>query len=108
MRVLFDNSTPRGVTRGLRDHTVTEARGLGWDRLKNGELLKAAEEASFEVFVTADQNIRYQQNLTQRKIALVVLGNGRWTIVKRHIAEIASAIDAATLGSYHHVDMENR
>jgi hypothetical protein len=64
MRVLFDNGTPRGVAAALEDHVVEEARARGWDTLRNGELLDAAEAAGFEVFVTTDRNLRYQQNLT--------------------------------------------
>lgn len=77
MRVLFDNSTPRGIARASIGHQVAEARQHGWDMLENGALLKAAEEAGYDVLVTPDQNVRYQQNLTGRKIALVVLGKGR-------------------------------
>ena len=78
MLVLFDNGTPRTLARYLIDHhTVTEARARGWEELENGDLLKAAEDAGFEVLVTTDKNIRYQQNLTNRKIAIVVLGAGR-------------------------------
>ncbi|MEP6936123.1 MAG: hypothetical protein ABI988_19645 [Nitrospirota bacterium] len=51
MRILFDNSTPRGVASVLQDHTVEEARSLGWDTLRNGELLDAAEAAGFDVFL---------------------------------------------------------
>jgi hypothetical protein len=78
MRVLFDNGTPRGVGAALTDHIVEEARAQGWDTLRNGELLDAAEAAGFDVFVTTDRNLRYQQNLAGRKIAIIVLGNGRW------------------------------
>ena len=74
MRILFDNGTPRGVAVVLSDHTVEEARSRGWDTLRNGELLDAAEAAGFDVLLTTDRNIRYQQNLTGRKIAIVVLG----------------------------------
>ena len=63
MRVLFDNGTPRGVAAALADHIVEESRSRGWDTLTNGELLDAAEGAGFEVFVTTDRHIRYQQNL---------------------------------------------
>lgn len=69
MRVLFDNSTPRGLAAALSGHVVEEARLHGWDNLRNGELLDAAEAAGFDVFVTTDRNIRYQQNLSTRKIA---------------------------------------
>jgi len=72
MRVLFDNGTPRGVASALTNHTVEEARAHGWDTLRNGELLEVAEAAGFDVFVTTDRNIRFQQNLTGRKIAIVV------------------------------------
>lgn len=100
MRVLFDNSTPRGIAKALGGHEVTEARELGWDRLRNGELLEAAERDGFEVFVTPDQNIRYQQNLGGRRIAIVVLSSGRWTLVKACLLDIAQAVHAAEPGSF--------
>jgi hypothetical protein len=68
--------------------------------LKNGDLLSAAEEAGFEVLVTSDKSIRYQQNLQGRKIALVILTQGRWGLVRRVLAEIAAAVNAAAPGSY--------
>ncbi len=77
MRVLFDNGVPRGVAAGLGTHVVEEARARGWDTLRNGELLDAAEAAGFDVFVTTDRNIHHQQNLIGRTIAVVVLGKGR-------------------------------
>ena len=77
MRVLFDNGTPRGLASALSGHMVEESRSRGWDTLRNGELLEAAEIAGFQVFVTTDRNLRYQQNRTGRTIAIVVLGNGR-------------------------------
>ena len=58
MRILFDNGTPRGIAKALLGHTVQEARSQGWDTLRNGELLDAAEAAGFEVFLTSDRNIR--------------------------------------------------
>jgi GNAT superfamily N-acetyltransferase len=100
MRVLFDNGTPRGVARALVDHVVEEARSRGWDTLRNGELLDAAEAAGFEVFVTTDRNIRYQQNLTNRKIAIVVLGKARWTLIRAKLPEIAAGVNAAAPGSF--------
>jgi predicted nuclease of predicted toxin-antitoxin system len=74
--ILLDNNVPRGLARALTGHTVTEARERGWATLRNGELLTIAEEAGFEVLVTSDKNIRRQQNLQGRKIALVVLNPG--------------------------------
>jgi hypothetical protein len=70
---------------------------LDWPpQLENGELLKAAETAAFDVIVMSDQNIRYQQNLTVRKLALVVLGSNIWPIVRNHRAMIAAKVEAAT------------
>jgi hypothetical protein len=73
MRILFDHVTPRGIARSLVSHTVTKAKDRGWDTLTNGDLLAEAERAGFEVLLTADKNMRYQQNLTGRRIPLVVL-----------------------------------
>lgn len=86
-------------------HIVTEARTEGWDQLTNGELLEAAEAAGFDVLVTPDQNIRYQQNLARRRIALVVLSKGQWPYVRNHLAEIAAAVDVARPGSYAGVEI---
>ena len=105
MLILFDNNVPRGLARALTGHTVNEARERGWATLKNGDLLTAAEKAGFEVLVTSDQSIRQQQNLQGRKIALVVLTMGRWGPVRRMLAEIATAVDAATPGSYAEVEI---
>ena len=68
MLVLFDNGVPRGVAGALLEHTVKEAREYGWDVLRNGELLDTAEASGFDVFVTTDQNLRYQQNLRDRRL----------------------------------------
>jgi hypothetical protein len=105
MRVLFDNGTPRGVASALPGHVVEEARLHGWDTLRNSELLDAAEAAGFELLLTTDRNIRYQQNLTDRTIAIVVLGKGRWRRIKRRLPEIAAAVNAATPGSFTEVEI---
>jgi hypothetical protein len=77
MLVLFDNGMPRTLARFLIDHhMVTEARARGWAELENGKLLDEAETAGFEVLITTDKNLSYQQNLTGRRIAVVVLGQG--------------------------------
>ncbi len=99
MRILFDHVTPRGVARFLRGHTVTLAKERGWDTLSNGELLDEAERAGFDVVLTADKNMRYQQNLTGRRIALIVLSTPQWPILRSHSERIVAAVDAATPGS---------
>jgi hypothetical protein len=75
MRVLFDQGIPLPLRPYLVGHSVRTAAQQGWATLGNGDLLKVAEEADFDVFLTTDKNIRYQQNLSGRKIAIVVLGS---------------------------------
>jgi hypothetical protein len=105
MRILFDKSAPYGLARYLEGHAIAKAEERGWGRLENGVLLSTAEEAGFEVFLTADKNLRYQQNLSSRKIALVVLGNSPWHLVRLHTTAIVAAINAATPGSYAEVEI---
>jgi predicted nuclease of predicted toxin-antitoxin system len=106
MLLLFDNGTPRTLARYLIDHhAVTEARARGWEQLENGDLLTVAEAAGFEVLVTTDKNLRYQQNLEGRKMAIVVLGKGRWSLIKPHVAQIVAAVNAATPGSFDEVEI---
>ncbi len=100
MLVLFDNGTPRGLARFLVGHTVKEARSQGWEELVNGELIAAAEQAGFDVMLTTDKNIRYQQRLEGRKIALLVLSNSQWPMVKFVAQDILLAINSAKPGSY--------
>jgi predicted nuclease of predicted toxin-antitoxin system len=100
VRVLLDNNAPRGIARALTGHMVTEARERGWATLKNGELIANAEQAGFDVLLTADKNIQYQQSLEGRKIAIVVLTQLRWSLVRRKLVEIAAAVNAATVGGF--------
>jgi hypothetical protein len=105
MRILFDHGTPSGIITSLAGHEVTEAIERGWDRISNGELLTKAEAAGFELLLTTDKRIRYQQNLKGRKIAVVVLGNSAWRIVRKHLTRVVDAVNAATPGSYTEVDI---
>ena len=101
MLVLFDNGTPRTLARFLIDrHTVTEARARGWEELENGDLLREAEAAGFEVLVTTDKDLSYQQNLKGRRIAIVVLGLGRWSLIRHRVSQFVAAVSAATTGSF--------
>lgn len=100
MRVLFDQGTPVPLRRFLKDHEVTTAYECGWATLKNGELLDAAERDGFAVFVTTDSNLRYQQNLQSRHIAIVVLGTTSWPRIQAAVIEVVSAVDRSIEGGY--------
>lgn len=106
MNVLLDHGAPQGVAWSLRSHSVSSALSKGWDRLHNGAPLKAAEDAGFDVLLTTDRGIRYQQNLKERRIALVVItGTTKWARVKLHVGKIVDAVDASTPGSYIEVEV---
>jgi predicted nuclease of predicted toxin-antitoxin system len=106
LRILFDRNVPVGVRRFLPKHEVHTVVDLKWHpQLENGDLLTAAEAADFDVMITADQNIRYQQNLTGRKLSLVVLGSNIWPIVQKHRDAIAAKVDGAIAGSYDFIEM---
>jgi hypothetical protein len=98
--ILFDHSTPSPLSSHLTGHTVIEAKDRGWERLTNGDLLAEAERAGFDVLLTADTGIAYQQNLKGSKIALVVLTGNRWRLVQRMTRKIIAAVNAAEPGSY--------
>ena len=80
-------------------------KDLGWDRLTNGELLTEAEAAGFDLLLTTDKNFGHQQNLTGRRIAIVVLGNPQWPVLRLHVQQVISAVNVATPGSYLVVDI---
>ena len=105
MRILFDHGTPRSIARWLDKHIVVEAVERGWDTLTNGALLKAAEDAGFDLLLSTDKNIRYQQNLRGRRLAIVILGNSRRPLVHRYIDRVIAAINAATPGGFTEVDI---
>ena len=106
MLILFDHGTPQGLIRALPGHTIHTAQAKGWDTLSNGALLDAAEEAGFELLLTTDRRIRYQQNLRVRRIALVVLtGSTKWSRVRQHVDRTAAAVASAKPGSYSEMEI---
>ena len=106
MWVLFDQATPVPLRPFLTDHTVRTAAEQRWSTLENGALLNAAEAAGFDVLVTTDKNMRYQQNLSGRTIAIVVLGHSQWgPDLQRSVARVVAAINVATPGSYTEVEI---
>jgi hypothetical protein len=100
MLVLLDQGTPVPLRLFLKGHTVRTAAEQGWSTLPNGDLLRAAEAAGFEVLLTTDKNPAFQQSLEDRKIAIVVLGNPQWPVARLHVQSIVEAVNAATPGSH--------
>lgn len=104
MKVLLDENLPHRLRHKLGSHEAFTVRYMGWAGLKNGELLKAAEQAGFEAFVTGDQTLTYEQNLTGRSIAVLVLSTIDRDILKSNAPLIVAALDEVTPGSVQQVD----
>lgn len=103
MRILFDHNTPRRLRHLLLGHDVVLAEEHGWARLVNGELLNRAQEAGYEVVITADKNMPYQQNLGSRTFAVVVLGANRWPLIESRIDDIRAALEGIQPGEVREV-----
>ena len=99
MRILFDQGTPAPLRDHLPGHSVETAYEKGWSALRNGELLAKAE-AEFDVLVTTDRNLRHQQNLTERRIAILVLPTTSWPRLQKITPEIAAAVGSLQSGQY--------
>ena len=105
MRILLDQATPVPIRAFLDKHLVSTASQLGWATLKNGDLLTAAEAAGLDVLLTTDKNLRYQQNLAGRKIAVEILGRQQWPQLRPHVQRDIDAVSAAVPGSYVEIDI---
>jgi len=99
VRVLFDQGTPVPLRESLTRHEVATAYERGWSNLSNGELLDTAEQDTFTVFVTTDLSLKYQQNLSARRIAIVALTSTSWPRIQRAIGAVVRAIDGAAEGT---------
>jgi len=104
-RILLDEGVPIGVRTLVTGFEVEAVPELRWAGLSNGDLIRAAEEAGFEVMITCDQNIRYQQNLAGRRLALVVLTTNHWDTIRANGGGILPAVESATVGSFAMVEM---
>ena len=100
MKVLFDQNVPRPLAHYLKAHAVTRSVELGWQELKNGDLLELAQNRGFDVLVTADRNLVYQQSLQGRRLGIVVLPSGNWPLLKAAITDVVRAIDESKRGDY--------
>ena len=92
MRILFDQGVPVPLRHHLTGHTVATAYERGWSNLSNGDLIQAAE-SEFELLVTTDQNLRYQQNLTGRRIGILVLPTTRWPEIQKNADRVLAAVN---------------
>jgi len=99
MKIVFDQGTPAPVRRSLYGHDVATAFELGWSGLANGDLLQQAE-ARFDLLITTDQNLRYQQNLAGRRLAILVLPTTSWPEISQHEAEVLTAVNTIQAGEY--------
>jgi len=107
MKILFDQGTPAPLRHALIGHQVTTAFEKGWGHLENGSLLREAEANGFEALVTTDQNLKYQQNLRGRKIAILVLPTTSWPKIQQHANEVVTAVNALMPGEYLELDFDN-
>jgi hypothetical protein len=100
MKILFDQGTPVPLRRYLTSHIVKTAYEENWSDLSNGNLLNAAEKSSYDLLITTDQNLRYQQNLQTRQIAILVLLSTSWPKIQRCIDNIIHSLQDIHPGSY--------
>jgi predicted nuclease of predicted toxin-antitoxin system len=103
MKILLDQGTPAPLRNLLPGHTIETAYERGWSNLKNGDLLTRAEAEGFDILITTDQNLRYQQNLSGWKISLVILLTTNWPRIKKNAALVIRAIDRVHSGSYEEI-----
>ena len=100
MKVLLDECVPVQIRHALPGHEVISVPQLGWGGISNGDLLDAAETAEFEVFVIADKNLRYQQNLSRRRIAILELWTNHRPTLEKHFDRIRAAVEQLSPGDY--------
>lgn len=105
MRILFDQGAPVPLRTLLTRHHVSTVHELGWSQLSNGDLLKRAEDEGYDILVTTDQNLRYQQNLPNRKLAIAVLKSTSWPRIRAHGPHVVARIEGLQTGGYAEIDI---
>lgn len=103
MKILFDQGTPVPLRRYLPEHTIDTAYERGWSVLSNGDLLTMAEQENYELLITTDRNLRYQQNLASRQIAIVVLMSTSWPRIELQTDRVKSVVNAIKAGDYEEI-----
>jgi hypothetical protein len=104
MQVLFDQGTPVPLRRYLAPHAVTTVFEKGWSTMQNGELLRTAEGDGFEVLLTTDQNLKHQQTLRERRLAIIVLMTTSWPRIERKVDQVIAALNSVKPGEYIEVE----
>jgi hypothetical protein len=104
VKVLLDENLDHRLRKSLGPHEVFTASYKGWDGFKNGALLRAAEDDGFDVLLTGDQTLYYEQSLTGRRLAIVALSSVEWRIIKDYLPRIIAAVDSAVPGSFQAVE----
>jgi hypothetical protein len=105
MRILFDQGTPVPLRQHLTNHVVDTAFERGWSTLRNGELLDVAEHERYDLLITTDQNLRYQQPLAARPLAIIVLLSTSWPRIQRRIEAIQAAVERVVPGGHEEIAM---
>jgi predicted nuclease of predicted toxin-antitoxin system len=100
MKILFDHGVPAPLRRRLSGHSIDTAFERGWSDMQNGDLLDIAEQEGYDILVTTDQSLRYQQNLTERQLAIIVLLSTSWPRIQLRIDNVQDAVDHAAPGDY--------
>lgn len=100
MKILFDQGTPVPLRDYLAKHVVDTCLERGWSELSNGELLDAAEQNGYQLLITTDQNLKNQQNLADRKLAIIVLLSTSWQRIRQRVDDIQAIVDSITVGDY--------
>ena len=104
MKILFDQGTPAPLRHALAGHTVTTAFEQGWSSLENGDLIRTAEADGFDALITTDRNLKYQQNLRGRKLAILVLPTTSWPKIQKHLEKISTDANSLKPGEYRELD----
>ena len=108
MKILFDQGTPRPLRNFLPEHAVDTSAGRRWSELSNGDLLDAAESEGYDLLLTTDQNMRHQQNLAGRRLAVIVLLSGAWPYAQSRVEDIRAAVAEAQPGELREVPIPIR
>jgi hypothetical protein len=100
VKILLDENLPHQLRAYFQRHEAFTTAYLGWGGIKNGALIQAAEEAGFDVLISGDLSLEYQQNISGRRIAVVSLSSHNWRVIRPHAARIAAAVDEVKPGAF--------